>query len=361
MRQQGFILVAAIWLLAVLAMAAGFFSLWLQRSINLAQIQLERSQGAIDIQSTQATALYMLSTYGLSQAGIEIPVQSTNAPSQPASMSLDDFFKGTSTPSVTLDEMGDVIHTIDGNEIRLDSSSYTGLGTSFFALQDNGGLIDVVRINPQQLTRLLNLAGDSTNNRPEELIAKLQDYVDPDDLHRLNGAESYHYQQASMPPPTNTSLKTPAQLTSVLGWNQYPQLLTDDNLYFSLSITPRNLLNLNAATKTAMMVELDIDEATADHLIQRRNERPFSSLHEVVSQTDLYTAAIYDQASVYPSRVIRLYLWHKEARLERVISIRLNNLASHASPWLIATDISQTISEQHANAESQKPETRLFD
>lgn len=369
MRQQGFVLVAAIWLLAVLAMAAGFFSLWLQRSIQLAQIQLERSQGAIDIQSTQATILYMLSTHGFSQAGIEIPTQNGASPTQPTSMSLDDFLQGGKSsptiqdakPSSTINDMGEVIYTIDGNEVRLDNTVYSGVGSSYFAIQDNAGLITLPHIKPSQLTRLLELAGYASSTNPEELIAKLQDYTDPDDLHRLNGAESYHYQQASMTPPSNTDLKTPYQITSILGWTQYPRLLTNKDISLALSVAPKNLLNLNTATKTTLLVELNIDEVTADTLIQARNEHPFESTYDAMNRTGLSIANIYEETITFPSRIFRIYFWHKEARLERMISIRLNNFANHASPWLIANDISQTISEQHANAETQKPETRLFD
>lgn len=356
MRQQGFVLVAAIWLLAILAMAAGFFSLWLQRSIELAQIQLDRSQGTIDIQSTQSTVLYMLSTYGISQAGIEIP---SNTTQQQATMSLDDFFQGAKSPAIN--DMGERVYTIDGNEIHMNNTSYKGMGSSYFAIQDNAGLINITQIKPHQLTRLLDIAGYGANTNPEELIDKLQDYIDPDDLHRLNGAESYHYRQASMHPPANAELKTSLQISSILGWNQYPNLLINKDIMPALSIAPKNLMNINTATKVAMMVELEIDDVTAEKLIQTRNESPFASINEVTTRANLPIANLFEQATTFPSTTFRIYFWHKDARLEREISIKLNDFARHSSPWLIANDLSQTLSEQHANAESQKPETHLFD
>lgn len=358
MHQRGFVLVATIWLLAILAMAAGFFALWMDRSLKLAQMHHDRSQGALDIQATQATLFYMLGTNGISQAGLEIPIDSEAT--KESTMSLDEFFQGAREPAIAVDEMGNKVHSIDGNEIHFDGTSYEGIGSARFAIQDNAGLISVMQLRKPQLERLMKAAG-YTNVNSGELIDKLQDYTDFDDLHRLNGGESYHYRQEGIAPPTNEQLKTPYELKQVLAWNQYPNLLTNPKLAQSLTVTPDGLINLNTATRDTLSIVLDLDEASIETILAEREKALFKTIDEVNLRTRLTIPGLVEQTVTFPSSQLRIHFWHKGARLERVISIKLNDLARLSSPWLISEDLSQSLSEQHVKAESQKPKTILFD
>jgi general secretion pathway protein K len=357
MHQKGFVLVATIWLLAILAMAAGFFALWLDRSLKLAQIQHDRSQGALDILATKSTLLYMLSTNGISQAGLRVPTDS--AAPQESSISLDDFFLGAPNTTNKMNDMGEIILTIDGNEIHFDNTSYKGIGSARFAIQDNAGLISLTQLNKTQLELLMQTAG-YTNVNTNELIDKLQDYIDSDDLHRLNGAESYHYRQEGIAPPTNEPLKTSREIQHILGWNQYPNLLTNQKLAQSLTVVPNGQVNLNTATRETLKIELGLDEISIDKILEEREKAPFQTVNEVNSRTKLPLIGLIEKTITFPSSELRIYFWHKGARLEREISIKLNDLAHLSTPWLIGDDFSQSLSEQHVQAESQKPKTNLF-
>ena len=141
--QTGFVLVAALWLLAILTIAASFFALWTQNVVTIIQSRQNDIQGEIDILSTKANLMYLLSTQRFTIAGLTIPD------------ALPDF--------IVSDNIWDNEPTVlpVGKEIRLDDTVYHGYGNAFFALQDEGGLINLNLANNPVLSRLLEELGIS--------------------------------------------------------------------------------------------------------------------------------------------------------------------------------------------------------
>lgn len=193
--QKGFVLVATVWLLAILSMAAAVFAAWVNIGVENAQKQHDYTQGSIDIASTRATLFYLLATQGMTSAGLTMPTQGVSNGPKKATMSLDDFLAGA-PPS----DMGQMSTGIIGSELRLDGSVYEGSGSAYFSIYDESGFISLNSPQKEWLTRFLMLMCCSLE-KSKELIDKLQDYTDADDFHRLNGAESYHYAQKKIRAP----------------------------------------------------------------------------------------------------------------------------------------------------------------
>jgi general secretion pathway protein K len=85
------------------------------------------------------------------------------------------------------------------------------------AIYDETGKIDLNVADPALLTALFASAG-LAQREAEALAAAVRDWVDPDDLVSVNGAEEAEYRAAGRPyKPRNAPFETVAELQQVLG------------------------------------------------------------------------------------------------------------------------------------------------
>lgn len=107
---------------------------------------------------------------------------------------------------------------IDGPRGRLPADGRTlavGPG-EWVSVQDVRGLLDL-NDPGKRLAGLLPRCG-GTESTLSSLVEALADYVDKDDLKRLNGAEAFDYRMVQMPEPRNAPLMTREELWRVKGW-----------------------------------------------------------------------------------------------------------------------------------------------
>src|ERR1019366_6193309 len=186
--QRGFVLVATLWILAVITIAASYFAERVSRSIELARQKQETTDQLVEFANTRADILYRLGT---------IPITINGLGSQPA--------------------------------IALDDRPYLGSGDDIVRLQDNRGLLNVNFLEQSMMARLLGQLGVPIEKR-DAMIDTLLDYTDSDDLRRLNGAEKSEYAALGLPPPPNDWLASPYQLRNIIGWRDQPQLWENERL-----------------------------------------------------------------------------------------------------------------------------------
>ena len=183
--QGGFVLVIVLALLVVLTLMAAAVATSGSRAVAEAQAEVDRFQGEMDMQSTGETVMFMLATQRRNLGGLMVDA------SAPVTLEMLD------------DDGGSRVIPL-GNEIRLDSSAYAGLGDAVFAVQDDRGLL-----SPNWATESMRSAFYAARGAaPGEwsgLEAKRLDYQDPDSLHRLAGAEKDHYEKQGLPPPSSTN------------------------------------------------------------------------------------------------------------------------------------------------------------
>lgn len=344
-RQTGFILVTTLWILTALTVAIGFFSLWAQRAVELTQfLQIDR-QGQIDAQSTQATLIFLLATQQLTVAGLTTPSREPLAAESP------------SLPDEKPEEEGDKLPILpQGNEIALDDRVYYGLGSARFALQDQKGLINL-NFSRKLFIRLLGLLGVAGEER-EGLLAKLDDYIDPDDLHRLNGAESYHYKQLGLPPPSNHLLRTPWEIKHVLGWQQQVSLW-ENNRWGQLTTVAgyTGAPNFNTAPALVLQSFAGVDAESAARIIQTRQIQPFYT-EEILYQTIGVNLGLDPlELNFFPAESIRLTLWQAGATRMRQIHLQLTPFADQKSPWQIEYTIELPFNALYAQTPSDAPGT----
>lgn len=335
---NGFILVATLWILAILTIAVSFFALWTERAVQQAQALQMDVQGEIDMQNTLAHLLYLLSTQRVTIAGLTLlPDQQ-----QPAN----------DWGSINLKPVGD--------EIALDNQVYYGQGKALFALQDMGGLLSINLIAEDVLGRFLTLLQVKADDQPA-LIAKFRDYIDPDAFNRLQGAEKQEYQQKRLLPPRNQSLLYPTEAYRILDWPQQKTLWQDER-FVQLTQTVLPILpNFNTAPTLVLQAAYNMNAEGAKRVVNLRQTTPFLSIR-VIEQTAGIPLNHIEPADInfFASTVLRLTLWYQGARRMRQIQLKLTPTAAGAKPWRIDYNLTFKLLSQYAHAIPRTLSTSFF-
>ena len=240
-QQQGFVLVVTLWMLAVITIGAAYFAERVASSVSLARQTQQATEALLEMSSTRSEILFRLGTTPASVFGLGPTPQSA---------------------------------------IALDNRAYRGSGNDIVRLQDSCGLINVNFIQPEMLRRLLGQMGVAAENR-DALLDTLNDYIDADDLRRLNGAESAEYVARGLPLPPNDWLVTPWQLQNIIGWREQAALWRDQRLP-EIVTTARVLgFNPNTAPRETLAALPGSSLEIADNLIKMRTLRAFTSLSQL--------------------------------------------------------------------------------
>jgi general secretion pathway protein K len=138
-------------------------------------------------------------------------------------------------------------------------------------------------VNLELLRKYLEVKGVDLNER-DRMIDCLLDWVDPDNLVRLNGAENEPGYK-----PANGPLKTLDELKRVEGWQEFTAR-ADWDADFTLS-TPEARININWASRDVLLALPGFTEGMADRFIAMRlgqdgiegteDDLKFTSLQEV--------------------------------------------------------------------------------
>ncbi len=340
-RQRGFILAATLWLLAILTLAAGFFSLWTQRAVDLAVENREDIQARIEMHDSFSGLLYLLASQRMTLAGLTLPDDPRIVPE----ISMQEI-------TMNLLEGNHVLPV--GGELPLDNRAVPGYGGARFALQDEGGLINPNHASEMLLERLLGLLGVPGEER-SPLVAKLQDYIDLDDLHRINGAEAYQYRRAGLPPPTNRYLRAPGEARRVLGWAEQTGLWQNSRWREFTTVATGGIPNINTAPALVLQTLPGVDAPTAERIIQAREIQPLSSIAMLEAVTGqpvlLDPLGLRFMATDY----LRVTLWHRDSGEMRQYHLRLTAFADQARPWKILYYLSHPLTDDYRNAPLHAP------
>lgn len=346
-QQQGFILVATLWIIAFVAVAATYLNQWAGEAREQLLRQQQNAATEIEFQGTLATLLYLVNTHAINEYGV-ILNELSSAPQETSPMETHLGFKRS-----------------QDDYIKLFDQAYQGLGESIFSLQDESGLIATNTLYPTNLQNLLGLFGLSMDER-DAAIAKLLDYEDLDDFHRINGAEASEYQAQGKRPPANRLLRTSWEMQNILDWDKYTALW-QNNLPRLTSSSWDGFPNFNVSPKQVLQTSIGITRLDAEKIIQARNQSPLIGTNDIY-QTINKPLGIDDLAySSRPSNLLRVTLWHPLSGRMREIHLELHpplvekvqSLQLHR-PWNIdyQLDIAQT-NEQH-HAQPKRLKTDLF-
>ena len=281
--QSGFVLVLTLWVLVVVALAAGYFAERVTRSVELAQQSNLNTLATIDMASTRAELLYRLATTSVTVYGLG---------------------KGTAT-------------------ISLDNRPYHGLGNTLWQIQDNRGLLNLNAVEDERLGRLLGILGIPGDQRAH-LIDTLRDFTGDDHLHRLNGADKGAYLALNLPPPPNRNLLTPWEARAIIGWRDAPQLWENARLAQLTTTGVATGLNPNTATVEILATLPGFTDEIARRIIAQRQLLPFTDTRQLGNFTGIPIQPFEDIISFLPSNSLRI------------------TQSAHGLPWAIQYSIKLT-------------------
>ncbi len=338
-HEQGFILAATLWVLAIMFIAVGIFHTYVQHKIQLGIQAKENVQGRLDRYSTAQTLLYLLGSSRMTRSGLTFAVQRD-----------EDY----------LTEEGFLISDPVGDEMLLDGTHYLGFGSGQFAVQELSGLIAINVPNPLDLAAMIGKFDSNPVNR-SQMISRLQDYIDANEQVSLSGAEKEDYLRLGITPLTNDFLRSETELYRVLGWQQWLDAHPQFRWQEWLSVRRDSVMNLNTMPKSLLIGYVGLNEETANLLIQERVTNPFRTVADFVARTGLPMNMDEEKYRFFPSNEFRLSLWNRGGQAE-VISLQLTPNGIYG-PWQI--NYQYSVQRVNENNPTSPPalvleQTRLF-
>jgi general secretion pathway protein K len=162
--------------------------------------------------------------------------------------------------------------SLDGQELFADETPYKFDAISVLRIQDAGGLINLNRIDRPVLERFLQTCGVPDEQVPF-LSDALEDYIDSDDLQRVNGIEKDGYALAGKPPPRNAPLLSVEEVWQVFGWAAFKTAFVTKGCNRALTVQGNTPGALNVATAPAIVLRsLGVDEAAASDVIVAKSD-----------------------------------------------------------------------------------------
>jgi len=316
-REQGFVLVLTLVVILALSIATEFMTRWVSSALDHALANRQKVEARRQLDEATALSFYILATRPLSLRGVEslgaVRAASTSAPEMIAAF---DPARGY---------------------IRLDNHAYR-LGDTVLRFQDARGLINLNFGSEPDLYSLLELLGVKTQDR-DPLIAKLQDYIDPDPFARLNGAEAPQYTAAGREPPPNKPLRTPWEVRRILDWDRIEDIARDDTKW-PLLTTTADITGFNVNTTPPSLLRLmpGMSPGGAENVIHWRRDQPITAASEFGSLTGIPMPRGPSRFLPFPADQFVITLYAEDVPLERRIAVRLTPQLRE-QPWSIDYDV----------------------
>ena len=166
-----------------------------------------------------------------------------------------------------------------------------GQGQYSYAISDEESRINLNSASPDLLDRLLNTLGVEKQER-DPIIASIQDWKDPDEFYRLNGAESDdHYLKLRTPYRSkNGSFDSVRELLQVKGVTReiFDGTSERPGLKEFLTVAGSGQVNINTAPETVLKA-LGLSEAEITEIEQSRQNQPYTIVPPRFSGRNLTT------------------------------------------------------------------------
>lgn len=275
--QHGFILVATLFAVALMALGAAYFASRVD-SLRNSAIQTSRwADAEREAFSLRETIMHAAATHLRLEGGLSVidvlPQDSTTSASPVASVAIPSNANATR-----------------GASLALDGRRYKISDTVTLQVQDERGLIAINIAETRLLTRLFTDIGIPAEQHAR-LIDGLADYIDDDDFKRLNGAEKNEYFALGRAPPANDFLRSRDEMSNIAGWTSIFDALDQaeplnpgirERFLALFSIARHFGLNINSAPANVLAAYPGIDRARVMALIDARRIKPFVSVSELL-------------------------------------------------------------------------------
>ena len=302
----GFVLVATLWTLAVLAVLASYIDSVVAADVDRTWRAKQQLQGEMARRGVEASLLYLLATNRSNHRAWVVPGGSAESGARAAAGDGE---------AVELSVAGDI---------------YAAPGGIRFFIQDERGLACVNLPESPLFAAALRHAGIDERTIAR-LVPRLRDYIDLDRDLRLDGAEHFDYARADLRPPANWYFSAPGEIKRVLGLDA----ALDDATWRRLRplLTTRITIGYNFNTMRAelMAALLGGDAATLATLRERRSEVRIASLEDIARLTGRRPRVAAGEITPLPSPSLRIATWQSASGQRAVRGIMLTPTAQ--APW----------------------------
>ena len=191
---------------------------------------------------------------------------------------------------------------LEGNEVvRIDGRAYNGsIGTGryLFRLFNESGKINLNSMGAGSRVMLNNLLVNlgTTKETADIIVDSILDWIDTDDLKRLNGVESEYYQ--SLPNPykaKNARLDTVEELLLIKGMSPDIFFGTKEKkglIHFVTIYSDNVRVNINAAPKEVLMSLPEMTEDVVNRIIELRESAEFKTIQDIQAISGINYPAI---------------------------------------------------------------------
>lgn len=230
-------------------------------------------------------------------------------------------------------------------EIRLSGSKLLGvdaipIGSAGIQLgnniavkvQDSHSLVSIVSINTDVFKRLVNIAGGE-GYKSDSIGDVFIDWIDADDLSRVNGAESMYYRYEDKPyAPRNFIMQYADEVGFLKGMK--PEIYK--RLEPHLTILPSFGFNPNTADNEVLMAFLDIDRKTSEKLKDYIEKNPITKDTELVAITGKGMMTQYGEGVYYyPSPYLKITVKAGSPRSVYIMEIGVDTRQNMTSPFSV--------------------------
>lgn len=144
-------------------------------------------------------------------------------------------------------------------------------------IYDHIGKINLKKLTRSAMYKLLKVRlGIAKDKEINALLDAWQDWIDADDLKRINGAEKDYYETLDPPyQPRNAPLETVEELLDIKG---FKEVFGNENLQASFTVYgSKSKINPNFVSREALSLLPGMDKETVEKIIQLRQEKEIKS------------------------------------------------------------------------------------
>ncbi len=194
-NQKGIALIMVLWAMVLMAAVASEFAFCMRTEINSTRNFKEELESSF-----------------LAESGIELAMAEILEEADFHMLGSKGSLVFAKTRSTEIEETGETVESLDEKEPkRIDIP--LGAGTVSYRIIDENRKININKAPKNVLLKLLEMGGVIDEELRDSIADSILDWVDVDDLHRLNGAEEDYYEK--MPEPyscKNSLIDNPEEL-----------------------------------------------------------------------------------------------------------------------------------------------------
>jgi hypothetical protein len=310
--EAGFVLIAAIWFVALLALLGVVIAGWMARSTARTAALADRFALQAEADDAVNRVAWLMASNFFSQRGLEL-------------LQGEDWVRAATPGTAYVDP------TAATPYLALDDRPYR-MGPLAVRLQDLQGLFDLNTTTSEVLDDLLRVYQVPYTARGA-MIDRLLAYAGRSES-RDAGGDSGDYLGAGRPPPRDALLLTPWEAARVLGWDAWPQFWQGaDPLAETTTTGGSAAINLNTAPALVLGTLPGFDDQAIAALIDYRRSFLLSGPIDIDRATGVDMPYNLYRYAFFPDGRLRLTLTAPPTPFREVVEIRQTPLS--AAPYRV--------------------------